>query len=445
MMRLAFFSPLNPQRSGISDYSEELLPHLARGAEIDLFVDGFKPTSAPVVERFRRFDYRADPASLNRLKDYDAVVYHMGNDHRHHAGIYETLREFPGVVVLHDFALQTFFSGLAHARGDTRLYLDELEACHGAQVRAASEASLERGALSLSQADALRYPLNCRIARNAEALIVHSEWSRARLSRIAPAVPIARINHHVLPDDEQEQFRAPGDKMTRGVEIASFGHITTEKGIEMTLRVLASLRPGHDFHYTLVGQPDGFDVVEIIRAYGLTDRVTVTGYVSMEEFKRRIAATDIAINLRERTVGETSGSVCRVMSAGVPPVVSNVGWFAELPDDAAVKVDAGEAGDAMLRAYLVKLMEDATLRRRIGANARRYVRQAHAIEKSAKEYLNFIREIIAGRERRRFVRRVTSEIALLDIKPTDETFLRVVATGIAALTPSELFDANETM
>ena len=30
-MRLAYFSPLNPQPSGISDYSEELLPYLRGG------------------------------------------------------------------------------------------------------------------------------------------------------------------------------------------------------------------------------------------------------------------------------------------------------------------------------------------------------------------------------------------------------------------------------
>ena len=51
-MRVAYFSPLNPQPSGISDYSEELLPHLAAGAEIELFVDGFAPSNAALVSRF---------------------------------------------------------------------------------------------------------------------------------------------------------------------------------------------------------------------------------------------------------------------------------------------------------------------------------------------------------------------------------------------------------
>ena len=65
MLKLAYFSPLNPQRSGISDYSEELLPHLARGAKIDLFVDGFRPTSVEVRERFQWLDYRAHPDVLH--------------------------------------------------------------------------------------------------------------------------------------------------------------------------------------------------------------------------------------------------------------------------------------------------------------------------------------------------------------------------------------------
>src|SRR6266508_2768947 len=100
-MKLAYFSPLNPQPSGISDYSEELLPHLAKHAEIDLFVDGFQPGN-PELHSFRRFDYQNDPTTLQSLGEYDAIVYHMGNDHRYHAGILEVARRHPGIVVFHD-------------------------------------------------------------------------------------------------------------------------------------------------------------------------------------------------------------------------------------------------------------------------------------------------------------------------------------------------------
>jgi glycosyltransferase involved in cell wall biosynthesis len=287
MLRLAYFSPLNPHRSGISDYSEELLPHLASGAEIDLFVDGFKPSAPEILGQFRWFDYRRERDALSRLGAYDAVVYHLGNDHRYHAGIYDAARAFPGIVVLHDFALHTFFLGLARERENINIYLDELEACHGAQARASAAEMLKRDGTTPAQTQSVLFPLNHRIARSAEALIVHSEWSRSRLADIAPAVPIARINHHVLPEDTRR--RSPSAQAQPGrIEIASFGHITTEKGIERTLRALASLSRSFDFHYTLVGQPDGFDVSAVVRSCGLSDRVTVTGYVSMEEFKERI-------------------------------------------------------------------------------------------------------------------------------------------------------------
>ncbi|PYS77453.1 MAG: glycosyl transferase family 1, partial [Acidobacteria bacterium] len=76
-MRLAYFSPLTPQRSGIADYSEELLPHLSEGAEITLFVDGFEPTSRSLRARLPVRDFRRDPSLLRSLAEFDAVVYHM--------------------------------------------------------------------------------------------------------------------------------------------------------------------------------------------------------------------------------------------------------------------------------------------------------------------------------------------------------------------------------
>jgi glycosyltransferase involved in cell wall biosynthesis len=445
-MRLAYFSPLTPLRSGISDYSEELLPHLAAGAEIDLFTDGFAPANASVRARFKFFDYRAEPEQLGRLGEYDAAVYHMGNDRRYHAGIYGAARAFPGVVVLHDFALQDFFLGLAHERGDLNVYLNELEACHGRRARAEAEWALRRGAPPSSSAQPLAFPLNCRLAREAEGVIVHSEWSRARLAEVAPATPVAVVNHHVIVPGAGGEAGAPqaegGTGGRRVVEIGSFGHVTPGKGLGRVLAALAALKGVYEFRLTLVGAPDQFDVQELIRAHGLTDRVEATGYVPLAEFKTRLAACDIAINLRERTVGETSGSVCRAMAAGVPVVVSNVGWFAELPDDCVIKIDAGDAGDEQLRAYLARLVADEPLRRRIGENARRYALAEHAIERSAAGYLEFIRRVVGGRARRRFVGGVAAELAACGLREDDDEILRGVATEVARLAPALVSDAE---
>src|SRR5207302_4837031 len=163
-MKLAYFSPLGPQRSGISDYSEELLPHLAEAAEITLFVDGFHPLNRELTSRFEVCDYRRQRSSLRGLEQFDAVVYHMGNDHRYHAGILDAMQRRSGVVVFHDFALQEFFLGLARERGDLRLYLDEVESCHGKAARAEAADTLARGAQPSMLAQPMDFPLNRRIA-----------------------------------------------------------------------------------------------------------------------------------------------------------------------------------------------------------------------------------------------------------------------------------------
>src|SRR5256885_10671436 len=146
-MKLAYFSPLNPQPSGISDYSEELLPYLAADAEIDLFVDGFQPQNQELLARFRWFNYQDDPKTLERLPEYDAIVYHLGNDHRYHTGIAKVMNEHPGIVVFHDFALQDFFLGQARDQNDMGIYLDELEACHGKRERARAEEFVRGGSV----------------------------------------------------------------------------------------------------------------------------------------------------------------------------------------------------------------------------------------------------------------------------------------------------------
>jgi 2-polyprenyl-3-methyl-5-hydroxy-6-metoxy-1,4-benzoquinol methylase/glycosyltransferase involved in cell wall biosynthesis len=432
-MHLAYFSPLGPQRSGISDYSEELLPHLAEGAEITLFVDGFHPSNRELSSRFEVCDYQRQRSALRNLDQYDAVVYHLGNDHRYHAGILDAMKQRSGVVVFHDFALQEFFLGLARERNDLRLYLDEVEFCHGPAARAEAEETLARGGQPAILARPVDFPLNRRIANAAAGLIVHSEWGYTRLAAIAPGVPIARI---AMPVKFSESTPQPtGDDEV--VKLASFGLITPGKGIEQSLRALAALKQTHRFRYSLVGETNHyFDVRELIRRYGMDDCVEITGHVTLDEFKRRIDETDIALNIRERTVGETSASLCRLLAAGVCSVVADAGWYAELANDAVVKIPLDSQADALLRAYLARLIEDAPLRKAIGENARRYALNEFDVSRRAADYLSFISEVIAERPRRQFVAGISHELSQLGIQAADELVMRSVAEEVATLVPA---------
>jgi glycosyltransferase involved in cell wall biosynthesis len=97
-----------------------------------------------------------------------------------------------------------------------------------------------------------------------------------------------------------------------------------------------------------------------------------------------MAACDVLVNLRYPTMGETSGSVIRGLSLGKPLVVSDVGWFSELPDDVALKVPVDEVEvDVLAAALRVAADHGAAL----GANARAYVQREHALDRSADGYV----------------------------------------------------------
>ena len=107
-MKIAWFSPLSPQPSGISDYCEELLPALARHAEIDLWIDpAWKPDKTAINERFPIYPYTESSFPAEK---YDQLVYHMGNDYGSHRFVHQALSRHPGVVVLHDLVLMGFYA-----------------------------------------------------------------------------------------------------------------------------------------------------------------------------------------------------------------------------------------------------------------------------------------------------------------------------------------------
>ena len=76
-MRVALFSPLNPVKSGISDYTEELLPEFSKHMDLDIFIDpGYTPSAPGLNETYRIFPFDENRFEAGR---YDAILYHMGN------------------------------------------------------------------------------------------------------------------------------------------------------------------------------------------------------------------------------------------------------------------------------------------------------------------------------------------------------------------------------
>jgi hypothetical protein len=77
-------------------------------------------------------------------------------------------------------------------------------------------------------------------------------------------------------------------------------------------------------------------------------------------------------------------------------VVSDVGWFAELPDGAAVKVPVGEGEVPAIADALEALVGDYELRARMAAAARSLAHGEHRVDRVADAYVGALEEAAGG-------------------------------------------------
>ena len=397
-LKLAYFSPLPPQPSGISDYSQELLPHLAAVADPHLFIDDYEPSDHTIKWRYPLRNYR-EFAWRQAEEGFDAAVYQMGNS-RVHRYIYRQVFKYPGVVVLHDLVLHHMIAGLALESERAGIYLREMAYSHGSDgVRLAWEIlNGER------PAPFFEYPLCQRVIDASLGVLVHSEYLAGQVRKRSPDAPVGVVPMGIpAPPD-------PGPPMTLRARlglpanaflIASLGEVTAHKRIGVVLQALARLvGAGVDAHYVVVGNVAGdLDLGLQAQRIGIASRLHVTGYVPQEEFNAYLHAADLCVNLRYPTAGETSASALRCLAAGRATVVSDIGANRELPDGVCIKVPVNGDELDMLTAALQLLARRHDLREQVGAAARRYIQRNHRMEQAAAAYVTFIDDLVRAPRR----------------------------------------------
>jgi glycosyltransferase involved in cell wall biosynthesis len=391
-MKVAYYSPLPPSRSGIADYSALLLPELEKRIDVVL----------------------ARPGRLRRDPPADVALYHVGNDAEAHGWIVEALRRRPGVVVLHDFVLHHLVVGLTFARGDAAGYLAAMEREDGLVGRLLAYAVLDNKLPPLWETRPEDYPLAGEVLDRATGLIVHSHYVERRTRESGFTGPIARIPHPAWPVPAIEPADVRGDPL-----YGCFGHLNETKRVEELVSSFARLRerrPGA--RLLLVGS-----LAVRLDRLELPDGVEHRDYVPEAELWSLMAACDAIVSLRSPTMGETSGSAIRALSLGKPLVVSDVGWFAELPADAVIKVPVdGREEDTLLAA--LEALVDPDVRAAMGERARELVEREHRVDRVAEAYAAALETFAgAGVVQERVLHEVASAAAEVGMEGDDAAAL----------------------
>jgi glycosyltransferase involved in cell wall biosynthesis len=390
---IIMFSPLPPRKNGIADYCWELLGPLSRVTNCTVVVDdgtlrAEAPTGVLVLEAT---EYCGRAAAFAPALH----VYQMGNN-RDHVYMLPFVARKPGLLVLHDPTLHHLLE--CATLGDVESYCQALEAEYAAPGHVLANQFRQHRLRDTRMFFDL--PMLGGLVGPARGVIVHSRYAAMKvLARVPEAVV------HVVPHLFRPVIRGRGSPRaaTRArlglaehhLVLLSMGFVTRAKRIEDVLSALAQVRQQMPpFHYIIAGEwrPEEVDLPTLVTRLGLQDRVTVLGYVTDEEFSALLGAADLVVNLRHPIGGETSGTVIRALGTGACAVVVDRGAFAEIPDDAAVKLRWGADIRTRLAKELLALAREPARRAQIGKAAAAWIRSHNSPERTVAGYLEAIRQ-----------------------------------------------------
>ena len=400
-IKVAFFSPLPPARSGIADYSAALLDELKKLVDIEVFT--------------------SKPLAFNP-KNFDVTLYQVGNN-VYHDFCYEAAMDHPGVVVVHEANLHHLIADITIKRGNWDAYMQAIEQ-EGSPEDIAYAGRVRRLEVGPNYEGV---PMLRQLLSRSKAAIVHSGCVESELRDAGFAGAVARIPHGAwIPDANRSDFRERLglDEITPLIGI--FGFLKPYKRIAESLRAFRRLvRVQPLAKMILVGDPHPeLQLESLIRSLDLGLHVRVLGFRPIDEFVGYLAACDIVLNLRYPTVGENSGTLMRALGLGKAVVVSEVGSFSELPDSICLKAPVDASEEDHLFEYLNLLVSRPEMRKALGARAREWVDTECTWPQVARRYADFLERIASnGSAPGREAKNIQPEVAVPGVRVEPEYIL----------------------
>ncbi|HET8653180.1 MAG TPA: glycosyltransferase family 4 protein [Gaiellaceae bacterium] len=368
-MRVAYFSPLPPERSGVADYSALLLPALQERMDVTVVRRGAKKPP----------------------RGTDVALYHVGNNPEAHGWIVDALRRRSGIVVLHDFVVHHLIAGTTLGRGHSEAYLDAMQRDGGVLGRLLAHGVVDNLLPPIWEERAQDFPLTREVLDQAAGVICHSRYVERLVREYGYEGQISVIPMAAWPSVELGERLVPEG---RSPVIVCVGYLNAGKRVPQLLAAFEQFRTRFPNALLVLAGTAASDVR--IDAESLGEGVLRLDHLDEADLWRLLDDCDVCVSLRWPTMGETSGMAIRALSLGTPLVVSDVGWFSELPDSVAIKVPVDEHEVRTLTAALEQLGGDEALRREMSAAATGYARREHDLGRVADLYVAAIEEMAGG-------------------------------------------------
>jgi predicted nicotinamide N-methyase len=365
-MKINWFSPLPPAKTGIALVTQTMIPALRKRAELTLWTDQQEwDRGLERSVRVRYFEPERPPWS--ELNEADLNFYNLGNSPIFHKGTWEVSRRHAGVVILHDLCFQHFFADLyLNVWKDVEAYRRVMTTYYGDSGRRGVE-QLCSQAWTTEQLS-VTFPLTPLTVENALGVVIHNRAGQQALT-LQPQLPTFYLPLPYSPSAATQlmEHRSNTDPKPLYRLLVS-GYLGPNRRLEPFLEAWAGMPEKAAFRLRVCGPVwDTHYIESRIRQLGLKDFVELCGYMTVEQLKAELRQADLAVNLRYPTMGEASLTQLMIWEQALPALVTEVGWYATFPRDTVAFVrPEHECEDIcrQLRAFLENPQSFAEMGRR---------------------------------------------------------------------------------
>ena len=381
---LLYASPFQPMRSGISDYSEILIYGLREFFDITLLIDNYKLENKQLYKDFKVKIYKKDKIDF---KFFDFKIYNIGNQPDYHSYIYECALHYPGMIILHDFILYYLVVGYYINKSN---FYSKIYEIGGPKALSLIKEPMKNSKNPLLYKEiAPLLPLNIELLKSDNFFMVHSKYTLKRImEEVKDKKGVVKINHIELTKNIEiiekkklfDQYCIDKDTFL----LCSFGYIDPSKSNDIVCEVVRKINNKSDkkITYLMVGEGDYID--KYLEKY-----IKKTGFVDIATFNSFIHHCNLVINLRENCMGETSGAVIRAMGLGKPCIISDLGWFSELPDYAVIKISNTNCKEELYKRIEI-LIKDHKIMETMSKKAKSYIKNNYSASKVCKAIYDFL-------------------------------------------------------
>lgn len=386
---LAIFTPWPNQKTGIANYEYRMIPYLAEYFHVTVFTPAAASDRRPLenVSVLGLEDYPKRGAS------FDYRLFQIGNNHLYHKEIMDLLMRDGGIAEVHDYVLSPFFYLSYYEGGEKKTYRRLLRLVYG---RKDGSRIYNLSAQKNLSPDMLTYPMSEAVVALSDRVIVHNHWSANQLA--SPKVAVLPLPSFPLSEESagpQTDSAALDTARTWKREgyllLGCFGWVNPNKHPEVVLQALRTLRAGGvPVKLLFWGENNVENLESWIADYRVEKDVLLSGYLDRAAYFQALALTDIVINLRHPSMGESSGPLNEAFQAGKAVIVSDYNQYQEYPDDLCWKLPVGDGESEILAAYIRYLAEHPEVREVLGKNAKAFADYALSPAKIARQYYEVI-------------------------------------------------------